>query len=151
MARERPTASDVQQSLAELGDSEPGTTMQQRSSHQAEQSWTNQDTKLGELFMHSVRDADTHAISLSGEMDLAHAGDVEHELFRVEDGDAGLIVLDLSGLTFIDGTAIRLLYAAGRRASTRGDDGRLMVLRPPEHVHRVLRLAGVDQHLTFAD
>ena len=69
-----------------------------RSSYEAVQSWSDQVTKLGELAMQSVRDVDTHAISLNGEIDLANCGDVEDELLRVEDGDARFIVIDLSGL-----------------------------------------------------
>lgn len=125
--------------------------MIERSPFEAEQSPPGQLVKLGEMTMLSVRDADTHAITLDGEMDLASTRDVEEELFRVEDGDARFILIDLSGLTLVDCAAIRLLSAAGERARTRGEAERLWLLRPPEHVHRVLALAGVGEQLPFAD
>ena len=118
---------------------------------ESEQSWAEQVVKLGELMMSSQRDGDMHAISLNGEMDVANAGDVEHELLRVEDSDAGVILVDLSGLTFMDHTAIGLLHSANTRLRARGDEGRLLLLRPPEHVHRALRSADTDEQLSFAD
>jgi len=104
---------------------------------------------LGELSMSSVRDADTHTIGLRGEMDIANAGEVEKELLRVEATDAATIVLDLAELTFIDSTGIRLLLMADGRSRTNGD--RLLMRRPPDGVLRVLRLAGIEDRLRFAD
>lgn len=105
--------------------------------------------KLGQLAMRSQRDGDTYTISLTGEMDLANADDVEQELIRAESTNARLIVLDLSRLTFIDSTGIRLLVAADARA--RNDSMRLVLKRPPRTVMRVLVIAGIDDRLPFAD
>lgn len=115
----------------------------------SEQLWAEQIVKLGEVMMCSERDGDMHVITLNGEMDVAHVDDVEQELLRVEDSDASLILIDLSGLTFMDHSAIRLLCLANERVRARGEQGRLMLLRPPEHVHRALRSAGVPE--LFAD
>jgi anti-anti-sigma factor len=104
---------------------------------------------LGELLLHSDRDGTVHTISLAGEMDLANAEQVEQEILRVEATDARRIVLDLTGLEFIDSTGIRTLIAAELRA--RADSNRLALRRPPESVQRVLRIAGVDQALPFED
>ena len=108
----------------------------------------NELIDLGELTMRSVRDGDAHTIALSGELDLAGAGDVEAELERVEATDVGSIVLDLSGLTFMDSTGVRQLVSA--RARSRAD-GRLTLKRGPAAVQRVLELSGVDVLLPFAD
>ncbi len=113
------------------------------------QSRAEQIVKLGQLAMRSQREGDTHTISLIGEMDLTNAGGVEQELLRVQASDARMIVLDLSGLTFMDSTGIRLLVLA--EARSRGDSDRLMLKRPPDHVHRVLCIAGIADLLPFAD
>ncbi len=105
--------------------------------------------ELGELSMRSTRAAGTHTISLTGELDLAGADAVEHELLRVEQTDARIIRLDLSGLTFVDSSGLRLLFNA--EARSRADSGRLILLRPPERVQRVLQIAGMDKLLPFAD
>jgi anti-anti-sigma factor len=104
---------------------------------------------LGVLSMRSERDGDVHTITLSGEIDLSNAADVERELMSVEATDAGVILVDLSGLTFMDSTAIRLLVSACARS--RAGSGRLALRRPSDGVGRVLRIAGIEHLLPFAD
>jgi stage II sporulation protein AA (anti-sigma F factor antagonist) len=105
--------------------------------------------KLGQLEVRSRRDDDVHTIALAGEMDLANAGDVERELLRAEATNAAQIVIDLSEVTFMDSTGIRLLITAHARSRTEGD--RLVLKRPGPRVFRVLCIAGVDELLPFAD
>ena len=105
--------------------------------------------KLGQLSVRSQRTEDTHTIALAGEIDLANAADVERELARAESTNATEIVIDLSELTFMDSTGIRLLITA--HARSREDGGRLRLIRPPPRVFRVLCIAGVDRLLPFAD
>lgn len=104
---------------------------------------------LGQLTVRSERDDETHTIALSGEMDLSNAGEVERELLHAEATDAKTVVIDLSELTFMDSTGIRLLIAADARS--RADSGRLSLTRPPAAVARVLCIAGVDELLPFRD
>ena len=108
-----------------------------------------QIVKLGVLTMTSEREGEIHTIALTGELDLASAPDVEAELKRVEATDANAIVLDLSGLTFIDSTGIRLVVTADARS--RADANRLSLLRGPASVQRVFAIAGVEQLVPFAD
>jgi anti-anti-sigma factor len=108
-----------------------------------------QIVKLGQLSMRSGREGDTHTVAMSGEMDIANAGDVERELVRVEAGDAPAIVLDLGGLTFIDSTGIRMLLMADARSRADGD--RLVLRRPSQAVLRVLHLAGIEDRLHFSE
>jgi len=114
-----------------------------------EQSRAEHIIKLGHLAVRSRREDDVHTIALAGEMDLANAPDVERELIRVEATNATKIVIDLSELTFMDSTGIRLLITAHARSRTDGD--RLLLVRPPARVFRVLTIAGVDGLLPFAD
>jgi anti-anti-sigma factor len=104
---------------------------------------------LGGLSMGSWRDGSVHTITLCGELDLAHARRVEQELTGVESGDAGAIVVDLSGLTFIDSSGIRLLLLAHRRSRSKGK--RLRLRRPPERIYDVLRACAVDGILPIDD
>lgn len=105
--------------------------------------------ELGDFTMRSGREGEIHTISLIGELDLATADDVEAELERVEATDAASIVLDLSALTFMDSTGVRLLVNAHARSRT--DSSRLTLLRGGAAVQRVLELSGVDVLLPFAD
>jgi anti-sigma B factor antagonist len=114
-----------------------------------EQSRAERIIELGQLSLRSQRDGDTHTIALSGEIDLSNAAEVERELQHVEATYAGTILMDLSGLTFMDSTGIRLLIAADARS--RADSCRLRLTRPPAQVLRVLCIAGVDELLPFND
>ncbi|MGH2942916.1 MAG: STAS domain-containing protein [Solirubrobacteraceae bacterium] len=106
--------------------------------------------ELGQFSMRSERDGDVHRIRLFGELDLSNAGDVERELERVEATDARSIVVDLSGLTFMDSTGVRLLVTAHAR-SREEDESRLTLVRGPVAVQRVLQLSGVEALLPFGD
>ena len=117
--------------------------------HQREPLRAAELIELGDLTVRSEREADVHIVALSGELDLATADSVEAELERVEAGDAASIVLDLSGLTFMDSTGVRLLIQA--HARSRADANRLTLRRGPAAVQRVMELSGVDALLPFAD
>jgi anti-sigma B factor antagonist len=104
---------------------------------------------LGELTISSDREGDVHTICPVGELDVATANELQRELERVEATDAEAIVLDLSGLTFMDSTGVRLLVFA--HARSRADADRLVLLRGPIVVQRTLELSGVETLLPFAD
>jgi anti-sigma B factor antagonist len=105
--------------------------------------------KLGTLTLRSDRDGDVHVIALEGELDLATAPEVEEELKRVEATDAIAIFLDLSRLTFIDSTGIRMMLSANARS--RADSDRLSLLRASRAVLRVFEISGVVDLLPLRD
>jgi anti-anti-sigma factor len=105
--------------------------------------------EVGQLRVRSERNGAVHTVSLFGELDLATAEDVELELRRAEATDAASIVLDLSGLTFIDSTGVRLVLSA--HARSRADASRLALLQGPAAVQRVFEICGVRDQLPFAD
>jgi anti-anti-sigma factor len=88
---------------------------------------------------------ETAVVVLEGELDIATTPGAEEELRRVELNGARVIVLDLRGLTFMDSTGLRLLVSADARARDAGH--RLVVVRGPEAVHRVLEITGLDGKL----
>jgi len=103
--------------------------------------------RFGYLEVRSERDADEHVVALTGELDLDGAERVTQELLRAETSDARRIVLDLSGLEFMDSTGIRLIIAAHARSRMDGD--RLVLVRGPQAVHRVFELTGIAERLPF--
>ena len=119
-----------------------------KSSQHPEQSRAQQAAAIGLLAISSRSDGDRRVIRLEGELDLAHAGELDAELKRVEASDAREIVVDLSGLTFIDSTGVRTLLMA--EARSRSDSNRLSILRAPDSVHRVFVICGVDGILPFS-
>jgi anti-sigma B factor antagonist len=103
---------------------------------------------IGTLGLRSTRDGETHIVALLGELDIAGAPQLEAELLAVEASDAEAIVVDLSGLEFIDSTGIRMLLMASDRCS---DGRRMTILRGPKQVHRVFEITDLVNRLPFAD
>ena len=93
---------------------------------------------------------DISTVKLSGELDISTAKEVEAVLFELE-GGAGptRIVVDLSDVSFMDSTGLRLLVTADLRL--RRDGRELRLIPGPEVVHRVFRLALLEERLTFVD
>lgn len=87
-------------------------------------------------------------ISLAGELDLATAPVAEAEVRRAE-ASQDVIVLELSGLTFIDSTGLRLMIAADRRARDRG--AAFVIVHAVPQVRRLLDLSGVAGHLELIE
>jgi anti-anti-sigma factor len=88
-------------------------------------------------------------VELIGELDLAAVEQVELVLRRAERSRMPILLIDLSGLHFIDLPGLRLLLAADERARRRGQ--RLVLLRPPPEAFSVFALTEADQTLTFLD
>jgi anti-sigma B factor antagonist len=87
-------------------------------------------------------------VRLEGELDLTTAAEAEATMRRVEDEDPSrTIVLDLRGLRFLDSTGLRAIISADSRARRIGR--RLRVVPGPEPVHRVFRIALLDQRIEF--
>jgi anti-anti-sigma factor len=72
----------------------------------------------------------TVEVVLDGELDIATFGDAQRQVESAEAAAPRLLVLDLSGLTFVDSTGVRLALladdharAAGRRFAVRLGSG----------------------------
>lgn len=53
-----------------------------------------------------------------------------------------LLVLDFSGVTFMDSSGVGLILGRQRRMQAAG--GRLLIRKPPESIQKMLRLARID-------
>ena len=85
---------------------------------------------------------------LRGELDLSTVKKVEDELAALEAGEK-VVVLDLSGLTFLDSTGLRLMVTADQRAQK--DGRRLVIVKGPETVQRVFSITKLDETLEMVD
>ena len=88
-------------------------------------------------------------VSLKGELDLSTVAKVEEELRRVEASDATLLVLDLSGLTFLDSTGLRAVITADERARAQGR--RFVIIKGPDAVQRVFAITRLEERLEMVD
>jgi anti-sigma B factor antagonist len=84
----------------------------------------------------------TIVVRLRGELDMATAPRLGAVLNDVLDGKPSSVELDLTTLSFVDSTGIRVLIAANRRAGVQSCD---FVLRhPTRSVLKALKLTRVD-------
>jgi anti-anti-sigma factor len=88
-------------------------------------------------------------VVLRGELDLSTVEKVEEELARVEGDEIKVLVLDLSGLSFLDSTGLRLMVTAHQRAEKEGR--RLVIVKGPETVHRVFTITKLDEKLEMVN
>ena len=100
-----------------------------------------------EFWVLSEHEDDGFVLSVYGELDVASGPELEKQIKRLQWAGASAIVIDLSGLDFIDSTGLHVLI----RAQQRSEPGRLSLLRGSRNVHRVFELTGTDSVLPFAD
>lgn len=84
-------------------------------------------------------------VELRGELDVSNADDLRERLLAIIGEDrASSLILDLSGLSFMDSTGISVLVAAERRAHELG--GTFFLADPQKIVARVLHVTSLDRH-----
>jgi len=94
-----------------------------------------------------TREGEAATLALTGELDRAVIDVVREKLVEAQEGKPSQIVIDLSGLTFIDSTGIAFLVAAAN-----GDGEHRLSFIPCEAygVQRVLSVTGVAELLDGA-
>lgn len=83
-------------------------------------------------------------VELRGELDLSNASGLRARLMEVLAGESASLILDLSGLAFMDSTGVSVLVAAERRAIELG--GTISLAGAQKVVARVLRVTSMDKH-----
>jgi anti-anti-sigma factor len=84
-------------------------------------------------------------IAVSGDLDVATAGQTVRYLTEVIDRHDGPVIADLSGLTFCDACGLGALIRVAAYAER---SGHLFTLRrPSQPLTRIMRITGVDARL----
>ncbi len=91
----------------------------------------------------------TVVLSLVGELDISSSPDLERALTQAEGDAPATVVLDLSGLTFMDSSGLRAVLEADQRA--RADGRRLAVVPGPPAVRRVFTVTLLDRRLDLIE
>jgi anti-anti-sigma factor len=90
----------------------------------------------------------TRRLALKGELDMVSAPEVSARLEELaRDGSA--VRLDLSELSFMDSTGVRVIYTASRALQENG--GRLEIVKPQGEPWRALEITGLHRILPFTD
>jgi anti-anti-sigma factor len=88
-------------------------------------------------------------LAVTGDLDLYRAPAFDDALVEIEGEKWPTIVLDLRELEFLDSMALRLIMRTQARAQQ--DGRRLLIVRGPAFLDRVLDLAGLADHLELVD
>jgi anti-sigma B factor antagonist len=87
-------------------------------------------------------------VSLAGELDLYNAQQVRDALLECCAEGPSRLVVDLSGVKFIDSTALGVLIEARTKLpNTRG----FLLAAPGMEAKRALEISGLDRHFTVHD
>jgi anti-sigma B factor antagonist len=101
------------------------------------------------LVISTERHPDALVLAFYGDLDLASAPFLEEEICRAEQKRPDQLVLDLSGLNFMDLTGLEVLLRAAERRWFRGEW--LSLLRAPRGVQRLFDLTGTTGLFWFDD
>lgn len=84
-------------------------------------------------------------LHLAGDLDVGATPDFRDAISLAERSDATEVVVDLSGLAFLDSTGLGILLQA-----CAGPDGtRFRLVRGKSHIQRVIELSGLEPELPF--
>jgi anti-sigma B factor antagonist len=86
-----------------------------------------------------VEAAGTFQTKLSGEYDISRTAELRDSILGLHDGE-GAVVIDLSGVTFLDSSGLRALVEV--RSVLDDQSVRLTVANPSECVRRLLEITG---------
>jgi len=103
----------------------------------------------GELDLSTTSKGWCAVVKVQGEIDLDSAGDLSDAALAAMQEIGPSLVLDLSGVTFMDSTGLKVLLAVHKRAELAG--GRLVLAAPTRSVNRVVSIPGFDQTFAVSD
>jgi anti-anti-sigma factor len=91
---------------------------------------------------------DARVVRATGEIDLSTVAALRRELDAARE-EAATVLLDLSGVTFIDSSGLHLLLEASHSSAI--SDRGFFVVRPSEVVQRLIEVSGTADLLTMVD
>lgn len=94
-------------------------------------------------------DASTQIVAISGEIDIFTAPEFKGIIGKAIDSGRDVVIVDLSGATFIDSSSLGVLISAQRRLALR--DGRLIVATDVPAVRSTFKITGLDSVLEVVD
>ncbi|HLL66394.1 MAG TPA: STAS domain-containing protein [Micromonosporaceae bacterium] len=88
-------------------------------------------------------------VQVAGEVDLSTEPELRRDLAAVVEREMAQVVVDLTGVAFLDSTGLGLLVWAFRRMQDRG--GGLCLAGPQASVAKLLDLTSLDRLITVYD
>lgn len=102
-----------------------------------------------ELQLHTLTAGVTTVVAVAGEVELHSAAQLRAALLQACEVEAPCLVVDLSGVHFMDSSGIGVIVGALKRARERGGSLSLVGLQP--RVRRIFEITGLLGALPFFD
>jgi anti-anti-sigma factor len=94
-------------------------------------------------------EGDATVVALEGEFDLASVPEAEERIAAAERDHPRELVIDVSRVTFMDSSGLRVLLAAHQRAQEQGRG--FALVRGSDAVDRLLKVTGLAGRLRLLD
>jgi anti-sigma B factor antagonist len=102
-----------------------------------------------DLAIDVVKRGDDTVLRLAGDIDIHSAPEITEQLTRLQGEGNRAIVVDLSGVSFLDSSALGALVAAHRAQTEAG--GTLKIAAPRAHVLKVFRITRLSEVIPVFD
>jgi anti-sigma B factor antagonist len=94
-------------------------------------------------------DGETQIVAVTGEVDIFTAPEFKQRVMMAIADGVELLIVDLSGTSFIDSSSLGVLIGAHRRLAARG--GRLVVVCNREAIVKTFKITGLDGVFELVD
>jgi anti-sigma B factor antagonist len=92
------------------------------------------------------------AVSVSGELDQASAGDLRRPLLELINAGTHAVMIDLTNCGFMDSTGLGVIVEAWKILKDRdGDSAAFTICCPVPEVRRLLEVTGLDQAIPIRE
>lgn len=102
-----------------------------------------------QLRIRTTREAQQTVVQLEGEIDLRSSPDLRSTLLELIDRAPGRVIVDLSGIAYMDSSGVGTLVEMKRRLERNG--GRLILAALQPRVRSVFEITRLDKFFTIAD
>ncbi|HWX98193.1 MAG TPA: STAS domain-containing protein [Solirubrobacteraceae bacterium] len=99
--------------------------------------------------IHREMQGDAARLTVTGELDIASVPRVEEAVAKVLAEGARSLIVDLSRLSFVDSSGLRMFITLNDRSS--GEGWSLGLIRPPEPAFSVFQITGAEENLPFVE
>jgi anti-sigma B factor antagonist len=103
----------------------------------------------GGLGIETVTRGDDVVVALAGDIDIHTAPEIRDRLAQLRSAGSTSVVVDLSGVNFLDSSALGALVAAHRDFTDAG--GSLKIAAPRAHVLKVFRITRLSDVIPLFD
>jgi anti-sigma B factor antagonist len=100
------------------------------------------------LYVTARRAGDRTVVDLRGELDIANSDDLRERLRAIRRSHGELLILDLSGLEFMDSHGLSVIVNCYKEAVAAGGD--VVLAAPLPIVRRTLEITGLHRRITLA-